>query len=278
MRRMTSKRLALAAITAALAASPALAQDTSPEGCVRTYTAAATFQSESMQSEAKGEGLHSLGSLTENWLPTYVWQDRARDVGKKTAEPDRFTFGQTPEHRAGEQDGIAAIVDGKLADSTAEWNPDELFVNQRNLLAAVRACDLAHGFDPPLGIPPAPEVVLSLFKDRARLRGEQVARRERSLAELDDRQCAARFYLIGSAMANDPAFQQVMRKKMEIAGRSAFVNMDGFTPERYRELVQREIQERGSKVTSEADLDPLLEEVNACEQKYGEPLTTRNAG
>lgn len=268
--------LAAAAGMIGLAAMPALAQDTSPEGCVRAYTGAAEFQGESMRLAAAGEGLHSLGGLTENWLPTYVWADRARDVAKKAADPNRFFLGGTPEHQAGEHDAIAAIVDGKLADNTALWNPDEVFENQRKLFAAVRACDLAHGFDPPLGVPPAQDVVIGLFNDRLRRRDEQAAIRERALAGLDDRQCAARFYLIASVMANDPAFQQVMRKKMEIAGKSAFVAMDGFTPERYRELVQREIQERGSKLTSAADLDPLLEEVNACERKYGEPLTTRN--
>ena len=47
-------------------------------------------------------------------------------------------------------------------------------------------------------------------------------------------------------------------------------------PQRFLELVQREAQERGSKMTKPEDVDPLLEEVNACESKYGQPLTTRN--
>ncbi|MGV3553982.1 MAG: hypothetical protein ACO1OD_01870 [Croceibacterium sp.] len=272
------KRVALA--TAAgmigLAATPALAQDTSPEGCVRAYAGAAAFQAESMGLEAKGEGLHSLGGLTENWLPTSVWEGRARDVARKAADPDRFTFGGTPEHRLGEQDAIAAIVDGKLADNTALWNPDEVFENQRKLFAAVRACDLAHGFDPPLGVPPAQDVVIGLFNDRLRRRDEQAAIRERALAGLDDRQCAARFYVLGALMAQDAAFQQVMRTKMQAAAGKAREADPALEPQRFLEMVQREAQERGSKMTKAEDVDPLLEEVNACETRYGQPLTKRN--
>jgi hypothetical protein len=229
-----------------------------------------------MRLAAAGEGLHSLGGLTENWLPTYVWEDRARDVAKKAADPNRFLLGGTPEHQAGEHDAIAAIVDGKLADNTALWNPDEVFENQRKLFAAVRACDLAHGFEPPLGVPPAQDVVIGLFNDRLRRRDEQAAMRERALAGLDDRQCAARFYLMGALMAQDPAFQQVMRSKMQAAAGKAREADPALQPQRFLELVQREAQERGSKMTKPEDVDPLLEEVNACETRYGQPLTTRN--
>jgi hypothetical protein len=271
-------RLALAAAAGmiGLAGMPAQAQDTSPEGCVRAYTGAAEFKGESMRLAAAGEGLHSLGGLTENWLPTHVWEERARDVAKKAADPNRFFLGGTPEHSAGKQDAIAAIVDGKLADNTALWNPDEVFENQRKLFAAVRACDLAHGFDPPLGVPPAQDVVIGLFNDRLRRRDEQAAIRERTLAGLDDRQCAARFYVMGALMAQDTAFQQVMRSKMQFAAGKAREADPALQPQRFLELVQREAQERGSKMTKPEDVDPLLEEVNACETRYGQPLTKRN--
>ena len=272
------KRAALAAAAGmiGLAATPALAQDTSPEGCVRAYAAAAAFQSMSMRDAAAGDGFESLGGLTDNWMQTYVWEDRARDVGRKAADPTRFTLGDSPEHRAGELDAISAVTDGKLAEGTAQWNPDDLFVNQRKLFAAVRACDLAHGFDPPLGVPPAPDVVLGIFRDREQRRADQAAMRERSLAGMDDRQCAARFYVMGALMAQDPAFQQAMRSKMQVAAGKAREADPGLEPQRFLEMVQREAQERGSKMTKPEDVDPLLEEVNACETRYGQPLTTRN--
>jgi hypothetical protein len=272
-------RLALAAAAGmiGLAAMPAQAQDTSPENCIHAYSAAARLQSHVMGAAADGEGVHNLGGLTDNWLPTYVWEGRGRELYRKhadsIADTGRFLFGTSPE---GQKRGDELYLEGASTLLFTMLTPEKVFAGQRALFAEVRACDLAHGFDPPLGVPPPAETILALLEEQRKRRDAQVLGRIDALRDLDDRQCAARFYVMGALMAQDPAFQQVMRTKMQVAAGKAREADPGFEPQRFLEMVQREAQERGSKMTKPEDVDPLLEEVNACETRYGQPLTKRN--
>jgi hypothetical protein len=271
-----SLALAAAAGIIGLAAMPAQAQDTSPENCVHAYSAAARLQSHVMSAAADGEGVHNLGGLTDNWLPTYVWEERGRKVYEKDkdlAQSSSFLFGTSPQ---GQERGDALYLEGAGTLLFAMMTPEKVFAGQRELFAEVRACDLAHGFDPPLGVPPPAETILALLEQQQERRNAQLHARLDALRNLDDRQCAARFYVMGALMAQDTAFQQVMRSKMQFAAGKAREADPALEPQRFLELVQREAQERGSKMTKPEDVDPLLEEVNACENKYGQPLTTRN--
>lgn len=257
------------------AAAPAQAQqsdeqDLSAESCAFAYWTAAELRGRLMSAAANGTAPPSLGGLTDNWLATHVWQERAQEVGRDLPGGGIFTP-EAAQIRGGELyvESASTGLDHMLA-------PERIFAGQRALFATVRACDLAHGFEPALSVPPPPETIIALLDAQQERRDAQLNARLDQLANMDDRQCAARFFVIGSLMARDPAFQQVMATRMDIAARKAREAEPGLDMQRFTEQVRREAQERASKVTGQEDLDPLLEEVNACEHKYGEPLTTRN--
>lgn len=267
-------RLTVAVVFAGLVgAAPAAGQDTSPGFCAESYATAERLQGHLMSAAADKRGAPSLGGLTDNWLMTYVWAERAAAMRTKH---DPVNQGLFADRSRAEQRGVELFLESGATGLLLMTSPEKVFQGQRQLFAELRACDLAHGHTPALGEPPPQETVLAVLKDREdRLNAHNLARLD-ALANLDDRQCAARFLVMGSVMAQDPAFQQAMSRKMQIATQRARAADPALTPERFQESVRREAQERSAKITSPADLDPLLEEVNACERKYGEPLTVKN--
>lgn len=124
---------------------------------------------------------------------------------------------------------------------------------ERESYALIRACDTAYGFTPVLDEPPA------------------------AAAALDDTQCAVRFWIVAVGSAGNPQVQQAMAERLQVAADKVIAAQPGMTKERLAEILKSEGQARGQNLQDKSwSFDELLADVNACEARYGIPVTTKN--
>lgn len=171
-------------------------------------------------------------------------------------------------------------VDGIMMESsTAKLNvllsPGNIYQRQYPLFARVRECDVAYSFTPALGTPPAlPQLVDMLKKAMDREREQHDAHIE----NLSDLQCAVRF---GAAAQLSPAgspTQNAMAERYN-GGLAKVVPTFGDMPqERIKERIDGEMRDLASHLQSKSmSLSDLVEEVHACERRFGMPVSDLKA-
>jgi hypothetical protein len=123
---------------------------------------------------------------------------------------------------------------------------------------------------PQLGPLPSTEAVLKYFNDR---RARERAVEEARLAALDEQQCAIRFWIAVASSQNNPPVLQEMQRRAILAANKVIEAQPGMTQERLGVVIQREGQARGEKLTDQKLREEYVEELNACELRYGLSVT-----
>lgn len=260
--------LVSAVLFACVMAAPVYAQPTKPDPyqCAVAYSAASKERARAQSSGARGESLVHLMASTPQ-AHEFDRRTHALNGAIKALHPNRSAVMATAESGG---EALRMLAEGDNVLLNLSFDRTDLFPHSLRIFGQVRACDQAYGFSPVVSPTPSPAAILAHYKARSDKAKQAGADR---LAALDEKQCIARFLLAASVMPNDKPFQQVMAKKMETVGAKAMAADAGLTKVRLLELAQRAGIERGSKVKSPEDFKLVLEEVNACERRYGMPLT-----
>lgn len=283
-------RLWIAALLAGLLApmTAVHAAETAPSAydCYVAYQAAGKERARFQGDKARFNFVeHSIVELIENAesLQAYQYNDRATKLRPKIealakAKGEDFT---TLSMKAGSEAGRIAEEmrhESAFAISDVRLNPQAVYVRSRAIMAQVHVCDLANGYSPVIGAPPAQDKIIAFVSKQSDAesarRNANYDARAAELAGLDDVQCAARFALLGQLFAQNPQAASVMQQKTAIAGNRAVVGSATLTQEKVIEQVRRAAQERATRIKGENDIYPLVQEANACETRYGLPLST----
>ena len=241
--------------------------------CVDAYVVAHAFRADVRTLEAQPNAVpfHGLAAYADGF-DTIDFDHRARDVDKREPDP-KLTSGRVLDAALGSSAKVDVLVGESAAAHLAALTStaDSVYREQRALLARVSACDVAYEFKPVLGGVPSNERVVALLKGATE---RSVQAKNERLAALDDKQCAIRFELAANLFAAGSAGRTVMHERAGAAGNQALAALGDMPRERFAQTLQRELLERADKYKSGAYTPrELIEEVNACERRYGLAVT-----
>lgn len=163
------------------------------------------------------------------------------------------------------------ILEGPGLRLDALLAPQKIFAHQRGWFERGRACDIAYGYTPALGAIPDTKALMDEAKAQMDREHEQ---KDAHLAGLSDLECTVRFGVAAQlSPAGSPA-QAAMGERYNGGLAKVVPTFGDMPPERIKERLQGEAQTVAERLQSKS-MTPqdLVDEVHACERRFGMPVS-----
>jgi hypothetical protein len=165
---------------------------------------------------------------------------------------------------------LSLVMQSTGGDTSALVSPGKLFSDQYPLFATVRACDISYGFKPVLD--PAPSQADLAARLRRSMELEQQNNQKRHddrIAALDDVECAVRFAMAAQLAPAGPVRDGMNRR---VNAPAAKYIAAGGSEATLSQNVQRRFAEQAQQLQKGGfTAGDLIEDVGACEKRYGLP-------
>ena len=196
---------------------------------------------------------------------------RARDLAKRFPEKVDADMDVLGANMAAAKTVDNLILEGPGVRLNALLAPQKIFEQQRPWFERTRACDIEYGYKPALGT--VPDNAQIVAKEKAQMDREK-ASEQAHMDSLTDMQCTVRFAGLASAFPAGSQGQQLMQQSYMAGIQRLQPVISDVGQERAQELLKREMAELSTLVQSKRlNQEGLIEEVHACETKFGLPVS-----